>query len=110
MNPYMQQMKQYMAQHPLSYGEGGAESLMDMFYRCYAEHNPIDSESIQSKFQRLRDMYAQEGCREADVFFLSVCSLCLEHEREAFMSGFRVGAQLEKELAEMEFGKNPALT
>lgn len=93
MKPNLEKMKQYIADHPVQYGEGTVESLMDMFYRCYAEHNPLENEAAREKLALLRERYREEGYQDEDILFMSVLTLCAEYQQVAFQEGFRTGAQ-----------------
>jgi len=86
-------MKQYISLHPVQYGDDTVESLLEMFYQYYTEENPMVSEAIYERFSSIRKMNVDQGEDSMDSIFYTVCQLCLDHERLAFFSGFRTGAQ-----------------
>lgn len=91
MNPYLKKLETELAvqqEHTVS------ESL----YFYYREYHPTDSDAIARYFSDLNNVLAKLTLTECDQVWDLVCSLCGEHQREGFLEGFRVGANLIAEL------------
>ena len=96
MNAYIEKLKQQLAQNPPDFG--GAESVIDLLYLIYTEFNPINNQEIRDGFERLRNHFPDMDLQDFDVIFVTVSELCTEHERLAFIEGFRLGITLSQEL------------
>ena len=104
MNQYLAAFGKYMEEHPLDYGSDSIHSLLEMFFQCYLEINPMETEAMKVLFEKL-DRGIPGGLND-EVFDL-ISGLCMEQGRTAFVEGVRVGGQWMLELSEK---RNPLLT
>ena len=51
MNPFVKQFQEYIAALPPEYGCCDIQSLSELLYSVYAEHNPIDNAQIRASFR-----------------------------------------------------------
>lgn len=98
MNSYITHLKKQLLEQPLNYGYQDAKSLLDMLYCCYSENNPIGDSSIRKSFSVLDSYLSRLTLAENDLITDTVCDLCLQHERLAFLAGIRIGVLLFSEL------------
>lgn len=77
---------------------GGGESVLDMLYWHYMEHNHCDSQKIRKQFDTLRKL-VNFPSKEYDQVFYVVSDLCLEYGRQAFGDGIKLGVALFQELS-----------
>lgn len=98
MNPYIKKLNAYLCEHPPKYGYPDVESLLEMLYRYYAECNPLDNAAIKQGFVKLDHLLSRFTIRENDEVIDTVCGLCSQHERLAFIAGVHVGTRLVSEL------------
>ena len=95
MEKLIEVLQQHFAQNPPDYGN--AESVLDMLFWHYTEHNQIDNEAIKTQFAKLRDYLNLPPQRYDEVFYI-VGDLCIEHSRLAFREGMRLILALLQEL------------
>lgn len=99
MNPYIHNLKAYLSEHRPNYGAPEISSLLEFVWQTYTAENPIDSDQIRALFDSLGPIHDTLSLEDSDLLFQTVCSLCIEHERVAFLEGLRTGARLTTELA-----------
>lgn len=99
MKEYIRQLKKYIAEHPLDFGDGDAESILEMLHWYYAECNPIYNDQIRQLYARLDRLMEGVSIKENNAVLNVVCDLCAEHQRLAFIAGVKVGILLEQEIA-----------
>ena len=98
MKPYIERVKQQIAEHPPDFGDGN--SILTLLYEAYNEVNRLDDEQIRADFNALyRAMNGME-LQEMGRIIYPVCTLCRDQERAGFVAGVRVGALLQSELSE----------
>lgn len=95
MNAYMAAFIEYVKEHPLKYADVDVDSLLEMFYECYCEYNPMETDRIRALFREMDETLP--GGLQDDLFGL-VSGLCAEQGRAAFLEGFRVGGPWVMEL------------
>ena len=98
MNPYIQNLKTYLATHPPNYGYPDANTLLDMLYCCYSEYNPLDNRAINDGFKKLNHFLDRFTVQECDPVLDTLSDLCQQHEHVAFNAGVQVGIRLAAEL------------
>ena len=103
MNPYIEQLKTYLAENEPNYRGGGAKTIWEMLYWHYSEANPIENDKIRGKLAQLNECLEKLTIRENDRVFDLVMDLCLGYDQAAFYAGLRVGGRLTEELED-----NPA--
>ena len=94
MNPYITQLRQYLADNPLSFPASDAQDILDLLWDAYAEEINLDNELIRSKFTALSHIFQPLPEAQADQMFCQICALCWEYERLAFREGLKVGLHL----------------
>ena len=98
MNPYIEKLNIYLTENPPDYGYNDAASLLEMLYRFYTEHNPIEDAAIKENFKKLDHCLYHLTIRENDEVFDLAVDLCQQFARSAFLAGIHVGVRLYSEL------------
>ena len=98
MNPYIEKVKQQIAEHPPDFGDGN--SILTLLYEAYNEVNRMDDEQIRADFNALYQAMNGMELREMDRIIYPVCTLCRDHERSGFVAGIKVGILLQSALSE----------
>ena len=71
MNPYIEKLKQQIADNPPNYGD--ADSVLGLLYECFNENNPYDNEQIKADFEELYQQMNGMPLREiGDTIFAGV--------------------------------------
>ena len=96
MNPYIEKLKQQIADNPPNYGD--ADSVLGLLYECFNENNPYDNEQIHADFNELYQQMNGMPLRKMDNIVYPVCRLCRDHERAGFEEGVKIGVLLSTEL------------
>lgn len=95
---HINEILDYLDDHPVCCHNGGVESLMEMLHDAYIAHNSIDSEKIRSCFQALDSESENLTLNMANQLHSMICDLCMEHEVLAFSHGIVVGMHLMSEV------------
>jgi len=98
MHPYLDKFKRYFDHYTLNYGDPDITTMLDFLWTAYTQENPIYNEAIRQGFIAMEPVFEALSLEDADSLLRAVCSICLEHEHLAFLSGLHVGAALAKEL------------
>ena len=98
MNPYIEKVKQQIAEHPPDFWDGN--SILSFLYEAYIQVNNLDDEQIRGDFDALYQAMNGMELREMDKIIYPVCTLCRDHERSGFVEGIKVGILLQSELSE----------
>ena len=96
---WIETLTKEISEQTIHYGDWDAQSLLEMLYVAYTEHNRIDIGCDKSGFVKLQHQLAGIPKQAVDSVFDTVCDLCLSHERAAFTEGIKVGVLLGNELA-----------
>ena len=96
MNPYIEKLKQQIADNPPNLGD--ADSVLGLLYECHNENNPYDNEQIKADFHELYRQMDGMPLWEKDWIIYPVCMLCRDHERAGFVEGVKIGILLRSEL------------
>ena len=96
MNPYLEKLRQHLAENPLNLGD--ADSVLGLLYECHNENSPYDNEQIKADFNELYHQMNGMPLREMDKIIYPVCTLCRDHEKAGFIEGVKIGMQLSQEL------------
>lgn len=88
----------HLKAHPPNYGDGDAESILEMVYSYYNQCNRMDTESIKAGFEELYNQMTGMPLRDMDDIIYTICTLCREHEKSGFVAGVKVGVRLAEEL------------
>ena len=84
--------------HPPDYGEGDAQSILEILYTCYHQFNRMDTDEIKRDFDKLYTEMADIPLRDMDPIIDTVCCLCSDHEKAGFVAGVKAGFELATEL------------
>ena len=76
---------------------GNAQEVADRLYWCYMERSRIDNDKTNACYAALREK-VNLPLREYDEVLYIVSDLCLEHGRQAFLEGLKVGMLLMQEM------------
>lgn len=97
MNPYIEKLKQWMANNPPNFGD--ADPVLGLLYECFDESNPYDNDEIRTDLNEFYQQMNRISLREMDKIICPVCKLCRDHERAGFLAGIKIGMILCKELS-----------
>ncbi|MBQ3194789.1 MAG: hypothetical protein IJB59_14605 [Oscillospiraceae bacterium] len=75
-----------------------ADSILEMLFEVYTQHNGLDNETIRKDFDSLYEAMNGKSLRDMDAVINPVCSLCRNHEKVGFIEGMKLGIRLRKEL------------
>ena len=98
MNPYIERLKQQIAEHLTD--DGDANSILTLLYEAYSQVNNLDDEQIKADFNALYQAMNGMDLQEMDRIIYPVCTLCRDHEKAGFVEGIKVGVLLQSELSE----------
>lgn len=98
MNEYIEVLKRHVAENPPNYGDGDAQSILEMLFSYYHECNNTDTDAVKVAFEDLCQRMHGMPLREMDRIIDAVCTLCREHEKVGFTEGVKVGIQLDNEV------------
>lgn len=76
---------------------GNAKDIGDRLYWYYMEHSRIDNDKTNACYAALREK-VNLPLREYDEVLYIVSDLCLEHGRQAFSEGLKVGMLMMQEM------------
>ena len=98
MDPYIERIKQQIAEHPPDFGDGN--SVLTLLYETYNQANNLDDEQIKEDFNALYQAMNGMELGEMDKIIYPVCTLCRDHEKAGFVAGIKLGVLLQTELSE----------
>ncbi|MGN0978492.1 MAG: hypothetical protein ACI4PH_10600 [Faecousia sp.] len=96
MEEYLRVLESYVASRKRNLGAG--ESALSLLYEAYGDINPMYDDQIKADFAELYQALNGMPLREMDWIINPVCALCRDHERNGFMHGVQLGAQLAQEI------------
>lgn len=99
MEKYIQSLKAHIAANPPSFGEGGAQSILDMLFVHYVEYNPLENDTVRQALSHLDDSLEPLPLAQCDQVNYLVSDICWELQRRAFSAGIQVGIRLAQELS-----------
>ena len=100
MKPYIEKLKEYLAQNEPRYPYQDMQTLIETLYIFYTELNPVDSPELQHRWKLLHPFLDSLPPKEQTELFDNISGVCIEQEHAAFLEGFRAGARLVVELYE----------
>ena len=103
MNAYSEAFYRYIQEHPLKYHDVEIESVLELFYECYAEGALRDTPEMKACIHRL---YELTSPRVGDELLHVLSAYALEGEKRAFLEGVRVGGKWGLEIRGIENGKD----
>ena len=96
MEEYLRALENHVASHKLNLGDG--ESVLSLLYEAYSDNNRMYNDQIKADFAELYQLLNGMPLREMDWLINPVCALCRDHERNGFVHGVQLGAQLVQEI------------
>ena len=96
MEEYFHALENYAKSRRLNLGDG--ESILSLLYEAYGDANRIDDDQIKADFGELYRLLNGISLPEMDWIVNPVCALCRDHERNGFVHGVQLGAQLAQEI------------
>ncbi|MDY4508763.1 MAG: hypothetical protein SPD95_08565 [Candidatus Faecousia sp.] len=96
MEEYLRVLESYVASCKLNLGDG--ESVLSLLYEAYSDNNRMYNDQIKADFAELYQLLNGMPLREMDWIINPVCALCRDHERNGFVHGVQLGAQLVQEI------------
>lgn len=89
MNPYIERVKQQIAEHPPGLGDGN--SILTLLYEAYNQVNNLDDEQIRADFNTLYQAMNGMTLQDMDRIIYPVCTLCRDHKKAGFVAGVKIG-------------------
>ena len=101
MGTYIKKIIACITELPTYFSNGicNANSVLDILYQHYSEFDRSDNDVIINNYDILYAYMDQLCLRDKDKIIDTVCNLCVEHERIAFISGVQIGVHLAQELS-----------
>ncbi len=96
MEEYLRALENHVASHKLNLGDG--ESILSLLYEAYSDNNRMYNDQIKADFAELYQALNEMPLQEMDWIINPVCALCRDHERNGFVHGVQLGAQLVQEI------------
>ena len=100
MKSFYETLKNHIESYPLNYGDSDIQSILEILWNTYCQHNQLDSVQIKASFAELYRHMKDVPIPDMDGVIDIVCSLCWEHEKVGFVEGIKVGIRLEQELTD----------
>ena len=96
----MKAVYQSLATHVATHHQqlGNHESVIGMIYNCYKDQNNMENSEIKTGFEMLYSLLCGKSSDETEEFVDTVCALCSEHEKIAFIEGIQIGIRLAQEV------------
>ena len=98
--PISKKLRDYVSEHKIDFDEDTTEPCLDALWWHYGEYHSLSNAKTKQGFRDLYDALNCLGPKASDEVIGMVGCLCAEHERLAFIAGFRLGAQLMLEITE----------
>ena len=92
MEEYLRVVESYVASCKLNLGDG--ESVLSLRYEAHGDINRMYDDQIKADFAELYQALNEMPLQEMDWIINLVCALCRDHERNGFVHGVQLGAQL----------------
>ena len=96
MEEYLRALENHVASHKLNLRDG--ESVLSLLYEAYSDNNRMYNDQIKADFAELYQALNGMPLREMDWIINPGCALCRDHERNGFLHGVQLGAQLVQEI------------
>ena len=98
MDHYIKELRTYVTEHKILFDGESAEPCLDALWWHYGETHTMSNDETRRLWQELHDCLSKLSFLDCNAVISHVGSLCAEHERIAFVSGLRLGAQLMVEI------------
>ena len=100
MEHYIKELRAYVTEHKILFDGESAEPCLDALWWHYGETHTMSNDETRRLWQELHDCLSGLSFLDCNAVISQVGGLGAEHERIAFVSGIRLGAQLIVELSE----------
>jgi len=90
MSVHINEVLDYLEEHPIRCAKGEVTTVLEMLHDVYCEHN-IHNEEINAMYADLSRKVSFASDKEAEELYAWVAELCWEHEKIAFSHGILVG-------------------
>lgn len=94
------QFLKYIEDNSNSWRNDAAASMLELFSNFYRMYNPIDADIIREQLESVDPILKSQSRKRENKLRRTMLNICEKCESEAFLEGFRVGAQLIIELSE----------
>lgn len=98
---YINDVLDYLDEHPIGCYDGNFDSFMRMLYDAYTAHSFVDSEEVRVLLKQEEELLACLASEKIEKLHSLVRSLCMEHEVIAFSHGVAAGMYMMSELREL---------
>ena len=98
MNIKIQELREYLSEHPVIRERSEVEPLMEVIYKFYIETNGPDDGKLKECFENIWQYTDSLPFSNRDAISCTVVELAAEQERKAFLDGLQAGAQFVLEL------------
>lgn len=98
MSKWYHKILQNIKDHPPDYGDGDAQSILEMLYTTYHQYNRMDTDEIKRDFEQLYAEMTGISLKDMDGILDTACRLCTDHEKAGFVTGVKIGVKLADEL------------
>ena len=96
MEEYIRALETYVESRKLNLGDG--ETVISLLYEAYSDNNRMYDDQIKADFAELYQALNGMPLQEMDWIINPVCALCRDYERDGFVHGVQLGAQLAQEI------------
>ena len=96
MEECLRALETYVSSRKLNLGDG--ESVLSLLYEAYGDINRMYDDQIKADFAELYRTLNGTPLQEMDWIINPICALCRDHERNGFVRGVQLGAQLVQEI------------
>ena len=96
MEEYIRALETYVESRKLNLGDG--ETVISLLYEAYSDNNRMYDDQIKADFAELYQILNGTPLQEMDWIINPVCALCRDYERDGFVHGVQLGAQLAQEI------------
>ena len=97
MNTDLEAFTRYLQEHPLNMYDEEIESVLELFYECYAEGALKDTPEMKACIRRV---YELTSPRVGDELLYLISDFALAGEKRAFLEGFRAGGKWALEMSD----------
>ena len=96
MEEYIRALETYVESRKLNLGDG--ETVISLLYEAYSDNNRMYDDQIKADFAELYQALNGMPLQEMDWIINPVCALCRDYERDGFVHGVQLGAQLAQKI------------
>ena len=102
MNPYIENLKAFLAEQSPNFLYTDANSIIEMLFYYYLDANLIDNAVIRCQFRDLNKFLRKLCINDNDKVFSLATDLFVSHAKQAFTEAVLVGMRLSDEIQSEE--------